>query len=363
MTERVFNFNPGPATLPLPVLEQAQTELLDFKGNGMSVLEISHRSKDFENLVLESEALLKELMSIPADYRVLFLQGGASFQFSMVPMNFLPAPATADYIITGAFAEKAYQDAKLLGNIHLAASTKEESHNRIPRQEELNFSPSPAYVHMTTNNTIYGTQWTYIPETGGAPLVADMSSDILSRPLDVSAFGLIYAGAQKNIGPSGVTVVIIREDLLKKVPQNLPSMLRYDIQAKNNSLYNTPPSFGIYIINLVLTWVKGKGGLAQLEEMNKQKAAHIYSLIDSSRNFYRGHALQGSRSLMNITFRLPTEELEALFISEAKKVGLAGLKGHRSVGGIRASIYNAMLEEGCRSLADFMADFEKKHTK
>lgn len=363
MTERVFNFNPGPATLPLPVLEQAQRELLNFKGNGMSVLEISHRSKDFENLVLETEALLKELLSMPADYRVLFLQGGASFQFSMVPMNFLPAAATADYIVTGAFAEKAYQDAKLLGNIHLAFSTKGENHNRIPRQEELRFSPSPAYVHLTTNNTIYGTQWTYIPETGGVHLVADMSSDILSRPLNVSAFGLIYAGAQKNMGPSGVTVIIIREELLKRVPQNLPSMLRYDIQAKNNSLYNTPPSFGIYMINLVLTWVKEKGGLAQIEEINKQKAAHIYNLIDSSHNFYRGHALPDSRSLMNVTFRLPTEELEALFISEAKKVSLVGLKGHRSVGGIRASIYNAMPEEGCRRLADFMADFEKKHAQ
>jgi phosphoserine aminotransferase len=360
MTERVFNFNPGPATLPLPVLKQAQDELLDFKGNGMSVLEISHRSKDFENLVLESEALLKELMSIPADYRVLFLQGGASLQFSMVPMNFLPAGATADYLVTGAFAEKAYQDAQLLGNIHLAASTKAEGHNRIPRQEELKFSPSPAYVHMTTNNTIYGTQWPYIPETEGAPLVADMSSDILSRPINVSAFGLIYAGAQKNIGPSGVTVVIIREDLLKKVPQSLPSMLRYDIQAKNNSLYNTPPSFGVYIINLVLKWVKENGGLPKMEELNKQKAAHIYNRMDHS-DFYRGHALQNSRSLMNVTFRLPSEELEALFISEAKKASLVGLKGHRSVGGIRASIYNAMPEEGCRRLADFMAEFQKKH--
>ncbi len=361
MTERAFNFNPGPATLPLPVLEQARDELLDFKGNGMSILEISHRSKDFESLALETETLMKTLMNIPPDYRVLFMQGGASSQFAMVPMNFLPAGETADYIVTGGFAERAYKDALLLGNIHLAATTKAEGHSRIPRQEELIFSPAPAYVHMTTNNTIFGTQWQYTPATQGAPLMADMSSDILSRPLDISAYDLIYAGAQKNMGPSGVTVIIISQKLLEKVPQNLPSMLRYDIQAQNNSLYNTPSTFGIYIINLVLKWITAQGGLVKLEESNRRKAAHIYKVLDTFPHFYKGHAGKESRSLMNITFRLPSQDMESLFTEEAKKANMAGLKGHRSVGGIRASIYNAMPEAGCRALAEFMVDFYSKN--
>ncbi len=356
-TERALNFNPGPAALPLPVLEQARDELLNFKGEGLSILEISHRSRAFESLVLETEKLMKEIMRIPPGYRALFLQGGASLQFSLIPMNFLPAGETADYIVTGSFAEKACKDAGQVGQVHLAANTKGQGHRRIPRQEELHFSPSPAYVHLTTNNTVYGTQWHYTPTTPGSPLVADMSSDILSRPLDVSAYAFIYAGAQKNMGPAGVTAVIISEEMLDRVPQSLPSMLRYDLHAKNNSLYNTPPSFGVYIMNLVLKWAAENGGLSRLEEVNRKKAALIYKVLDEYPDFYRGHAEKDSRSLMNVTFRLPSEELEGLFIQEAGKWNMTGLKGHRSVGGIRASIYNAMPEKGCRTLADFMEDF------
>ncbi len=361
MTDRVFNFNPGPATLPLEPLEEAQNEFLNFNHTGMSVLEISHRSKDFEGLVLEAEALMKELMGLSDDFRVLFLQGGASLQFAMIPFNFLPAGKTADYVVTGSFASKALKEAALLGNTHIAYSTKEEGHKRIPRQEELNFSFCPAYVHITTNNTIYGTQWQYIPAANGAPLVADMSSDILSRSLDYSSYSLIYAGAQKNLGPAGVTVVIIHQAMLEKVPATLPSILRLDVHAKNNSLYNTPPAFSLYMVNKVLHWVKKQGGLKEVENNNRQKAALIYDTIDKHQEFFQGHAEKSCRSLMNITFRLPSPELESIFLAEAEKHKLAGLKGHRSVGGIRASIYNAMPKQGCLALAQFMENFYQNY--
>jgi len=362
MSERVFNFNPGPSTLPLSVLEQAQQELVNYKGTGMSILETSHRAKPYEEINSETEALLKELLEIPEGYRVLFMQGGASSQFDLVPLNFLPQGAVADYILTGSFAEKAYKEATKIGEVHVAGSTKEINYTRIVEPDEIKLSASPAYVHITSNNTIFGTQWKEFPDFGNIPLVADMSSDILSRRFDVSRFALIYAGAQKNLGPAGVTVVIIRDDMLEKVPQDLPSMFRYDIHAKNDSLYNTPPTFSVYMVNLVLHWVKNNGGLAALEKQNEEKAKLVYDAIDNSQGFYAGHAEKGSRSLMNVTFRLPNEDLEKAFVAEAVKQGLVGLKGHRSVGGIRASIYNAMPPAGCKALAEFMVDFKQKNS-
>lgn len=357
--ERVFNFNPGPATLPLPVLEKAQSELLNYQGTGMSVMEVSHRSKEFEAIVNDSESLLKELLQMSDDYKVLFLQGGASTQFAMVPLNFLQKGQTADYITTGIFAEKAYKEAIKIGQVNVAANTKDTNHNRIPSAEEIKFSPSPSYVHITSNNTIFGTQWQDYSVFNNVDLVADMSSDILCGPLDVSRFALIYAGAQKNLGPSGVTVVIIRKDLLEKVPSSLPSMFRYDLHTENNSLYNTPPSFSIYMVKLVLEWVKEQGDLAGIKKINENKSALVYEAIDQSEGFYRGHAEKEFRSIMNITFRLPEEEMEKKFLAEAASKGLVNLKGHRSVGGIRASIYNAMPVEGCEKLAAFMKEFKK----
>lgn len=361
MSERVFNFNPGPSMLPVSVLEQAQKEMLNYRDTGMSIMETSHRAKPFEEVIFGAEALLKELMGISDDYRVLFIQGGASLQFDMIPLNFLPAGKVADYILTGSFAEKAHKEAKLVGETHVAATTKELNYTRIVAPEEIKLSADPAYVHITTNNTIFGTQWKYVPEVGNVPLVADMSSDILSKQIDVSKYALIYAGAQKNLGPAGVAVVIIRKDMLEKVPQTLPSMLRYDIFAKNDSLYNTPPSYSVYILRLMLEWAKAQGGVAAIEKNNEAKAALVYDAIDRSNGFYKGHAEKDSRSLMNITYRLPNEDLEKAFVAEAAKVGLAGLKGHRSVGGIRASVYNAMPIEGCQALAKFMDEFSQKN--
>ncbi len=361
MSERVFNFNPGPATLPLPVLEEAQSQLLNFNNTGMSILEISHRSKDYEAVNFEAESLLKELLGVPDNYRVLFIQGGASTQFAAVPLNLLPEGRTADYILTGSWAEKAYQEAAKFGKIHIAASSKEENYSRIPRAGEIQLSSDPAYVHICSNNTIFGTQWQEFPEFGEIPLVADMSSDILSRQFDPGKFALIYAGAQKNLGPAGVTVVIIRSDLLESVPSTVPTMLRYPVHAKNNSLYNTPPVFAVYMVHLVLKWIKANGGLAAVEARNREKARYIYQAIDDSNGFYSGHAKQDSRSLMNITFRLPSEDLEKAFVSEATKQGFVGLKGHRSVGGIRASVYNAMPMAGCAALANFMSDFQRSN--
>lgn len=358
MSERVFNFNPGPAMLPISVLEEAQKEMLNYKDTGMSILELSHRSKPFEEVILGAEALLKELLNVPDNYRVLFIGMGATGQFDMVPMNFLTEGKTADYIITGSFANKAYKEAVKIGNVNVAGTTKDDNFTRIVRADEIKLSEKPAYVHITSNNTIFGTQWKEFPDFGDTPLVADMSSDILSKKFDVSKFALIYAGAQKNLGPAGVAVVIIREDMIEKSNQNLPTMLRYDTYAKNNSLYNTPPSFTVYMIKLVLEWVKNNGGLPAMEKHNETKAALIYDAIDTSNGFYKGHAQKDSRSLMNITFRLPNEDLEKEFVAEAAKQGLAGLKGHREVGGIRASVYNAMPQEGCKKLAEFMKAFQ-----
>ena len=359
MMQRVYNFNPGPAALPLEVLEEAQKELLNYGGSGMSVLEMSHRSKEFDAIINGAEASLKELLGLGDSHKVLFLQGGASSQFFMVPMNFLSQGATADYILTGSFAEKAYKEAVKIGNVHVAATSKETNYDRIVDFSDIKLSDSPAYVHITSNNTIFGTQWKSFPDFGDVPLVADMSSDILSYPFAADKFALIYAGAQKNLGPAGVTVVIVRNDMLEKVPESLPSMLRYDIMAKNNSLYNTAPTFSIYIVSLVLKWLKKNGGLAAIQKRNEEKAALVYDAIDRSGGFYKGHAQKESRSLMNITFRLPSEELEKQFIQEAAARSLVGIKGHRSVGGIRASVYNAMPKEGCGALAQFMGEFLK----
>jgi phosphoserine aminotransferase len=356
-----YNFNAGPAALPLSALEKAQAELLDFHGAGMSVMEMSHRSKDYEAVHNQAIGLLKELLSIPEDYDVLLLQGGASTQFAMVPLNFLPAGKKAGYVLTGSWAEKAYAEAKPLGEVYEAASTKDGNYSRIPQIGELKYSPDSAYLHITSNNTIFGTQWQEFPDTGKVPLIADMSSDIMSKPFDVSKFSLIYAGAQKNLGPSGVTVVILRRDLLATANPKIPTMLRYGTHAKDNSLYNTPPTFGIYMMGLVLAWVKEQGGLAGVYANNKKKAALIYDAIDASKGFYTGHAAADSRSLMNITFRVANEELEKKFLDEVKKAGFVGLNGHRSVGGCRASAYNAVPLEACQALRDFMLKFQREN--
>lgn len=347
--------------MPLEVLEQAKEELTDYHDTGMSVIETSHRSKGFQDITNDTEARIKQLYGLGDDYRVLFLQGGASLQFAMVPMNLLQSGKTADYILTGSWSVKAQKEAATIGQTHVAATTKSENFARIPNASEIQLSDAPAYVHITTNNTIFGTQWHVLPDAGNAPLVADMSSDILARPIEANKMGLIYAGAQKNLGPSGVTIVIMRQSLIDSCPDSIPAILNYATHAGNNSLYNTPPSFSIYMVNLVLKWIDGKGGLSAMEEHNKKKAAAIYDAIDGSNGFYRPHAATESRSLMNVTFRLADEEKEKQFISEATKAGMVGLKGHRSVGGIRASIYNAMSQEGCQALASFMQDFMQKN--
>lgn len=360
MTKARHNFNPGPATLPREVLEQAREELLDYVGTGISILETSHRSREYEAINAEAEARVKRLLGLGDDYRVLFLQGGASLQFAMVPLNFLPAGATADYILTGVWSEKASAEAALIGRVHVAGSTREERYCLIPRAGELAFSEAPAYVHLTSNNTIYGTQWHAWPDVGDRPLVADMSSDIMSRPLQANRFALIYAGAQKNLGPAGVTVVIARAAWLEGTPKTIPTILRYATHARNDSLYNTPPVFAVYLLNLTLGWIEAGGGLGPLAERNRRKARTLYDAIDASGGFYRGHAAPDSRSLMNVTFRLRDEALERAFLTEAAAAGFVGLAGHRSVGGVRASLYNAMSLEGCAALAAFMADFARR---
>ncbi|MEH7108132.1 3-phosphoserine/phosphohydroxythreonine transaminase [Bacillus sp. JJ1764] len=357
--KRAYNFNAGPSALPLDVLKKAQEELIDFRGTGMSVMELSHRSAAYEEVHNQAIALLKELLSIPEGYEVLFLQGGASLQFSMIPMNFLNSEQEAAYIMTGSWSEKAFAEAKLFGNPYHAASTKESQYRRIPQFDELQYNADDAYVHLTSNNTIFGTQWRDFPDTGEVPLFGDMSSDILSRPFDVNKFAFIYAGAQKNLGPSGVTVVIARKDLLEKANTNIPTMLKYSTHAKNNSLYNTPPTFGIYMLGEVLNWVKGIGGIHEIEKRNEEKAKLIYDVIDQSNGFYTGHAEQNSRSLMNITFRVKDEELEKKFLAEAKSEGFIGVNGHRSVGGCRASTYNAVPHETCKAFSEFMVHFQQ----
>lgn len=357
---RIYNLSAGPAVLPLPVLEEAQRDLLALPGVGMSVMEISHRSKTFDAIIGGAEADLRALGGIPAGYKVVFLQGGASLQFSMVPMNLLTPGTTADYILTGAWSQKALKEARRVGKVNVAGSVEAEGFTRIPRQEELTLTPGAAYLHLTSNNTIHGTEWHWLPDPGNAPLVCDASSDIFSRPIDITRFGLVYAGAQKNLGPSGVTVVIVREDLLARSTDGLPTMLNLRTQAESGSLYNTPPVFGIYILRLVMKWLVGLGGLAAIEAINARKAAMLYAELDRTA-FWRPHAATDSRSRMNVTFRLPSEELDALFVKESAAAGFSGLKGHRSVGGLRASIYNAFPEEGVVALVDFMREFERKH--
>ena len=359
-SDRVFNFSAGPAVLPLSVLEQAQSELVSLPGVGMSILEVSHRSRVFEDVLFRAEADIRQLANVPPNYKVLFLQGGASLQFAMVPMNLLAADSTADYLVTGVWAMKAAEEAKKIGKVHIAATTKAEQFTRVPRAEEIVLTPGAAYVHMTSNNTIYGTEWKDLPEVGDVPLVNDTSSDMFSRPIDVARHALIYAGAQKNMGPAGVTVVIIREDLLARSPASLPVMLSYAVHAENGSLYNTPPVFAIYMLGLVMRWLVGQGGLDAIARTNERKAGKLYAEIDRT-GFYRGTAQKDSRSLMNVTFRLATEELEKQFVKEAEKAGLDGLKGHRSVGGIRASIYNAFPEAGVDALVNFMQEFERRN--
>jgi phosphoserine aminotransferase len=356
---RIYNFSAGPAMLPLPVLEEAQRDLVSLPGVGMSVLEISHRSKVFDEIIQGAEADFRALARIPEGYHVLFLQGGASLQFSMVPMNLLASGATADYIVTGSWSKKALKEAKKVGAVNVAATTEAENFARIPRQDELKLTPGAAYVHFTSNNTIFGTEWPSEPAAGDVPLVCDASSDIFSRPLDVGRYGLIYAGAQKNLGPSALTVVVIRDDLAKQGAESLPTMLRYAAHVENRSLYNTPPVFAIYILRLVLKWLIAGGGLAAMAAKNQRKASKLYAEIDRT-GFYRGHAARDSRSLMNVTFRLPSEDLEKQFVQEATAAGFDGLKGHRSVGGLRASIYNAFPEEGIDALVEFMRAFEQR---
>ena len=357
-TARIFNFSAGPAVLPLPVLEQAQRDMLSLPGVGMSVMEISHRSKAFEDLLNGAIADFRALTGAPASYQVLMLQGGASLQFSMVPMNLLTPGSTADYIDTGTWADKAAKEAKRVGPVNVTGSTKADNYTRVPRADELALTPGAAYAHLTTNNTIEGTEWHSLPDVGTVPLVADASSDILSRPIDVERFGLIYAGAQKNLGPSGVTLVVIREDLIARSQASLPAMLSYKVQAENNSLYNTPNTFGIYILGLTLKWLIAQGGLAAVGAVNERKAGRLYAEIDRT-GFYRGTAHKDCRSLMNVTFRLATEDLEIAFVKASTAAGLDGLKGHRSVGGMRASIYNAFPEEGVDALVSFMREFER----
>jgi len=357
---RIYNFSAGPAVLPLSVLEEAQRDLVSLPGVGMSILEISHRSRTFEDILAKTEADLRTLGSIPSTHKLLFLQGGASLQFSMVPMNLLTEGATADYIITGAWSQKALKEAQRVGRVHVAGTTESDNFNRIPRADELTLTPNAAYVHFTSNNTIFGTEWKSEPPAGDVPLVCDASSDIFSRPIDLTRYGLVYAGAQKNLGPSGVTLVIIREDLLTRSAKSLPTMLNYAVHVENGSMYNTPPCFGIYLMGLVAKWALASGGLAAIQKINERKAGKLYAEIDRT-GFYRGTAEKESRSSMNVTIRLSNEELEKRFVKESTAAGFDGLKGPRSVGGMRASIYNAFPEEGIDALVDFMREFERKN--
>ncbi len=358
--KRIFNFNAGPAALPLPVLEEIREEFLNYKGSGMSILEVSHRSKWFDDVINEAVERTKRLLRLGDNFKVLFIQGGASMQFCMIPMNLALPGRPVDYINTGTWSTKAIKEAQIQGkDVRVIASSEDKNFSYIPKEYKV--TEGASYLHFTSNNTIKGTQWHEFPQAGDVPLVSDMSSDIMSKPFDVSPFGLIYAGAQKNIGPSGSALVIIREDMLERVPQELPTMLKYTTFAEKNSMFNTPACFVIYVISLVLKWLEETiGGLENMEKINKEKAELLYQCIDSS-DFYAGTAEKESRSLMNVTFRLPSEELEAKFVAEALENDLGGLKGHRSVGGCRASIYNATTLEAVRSLVDFMKEFERKN--
>ena len=361
MSDRLFNFSPGPAILPEQVLEQARSDIWNIDGSGIGVLELSHRGKLFDKIMAETQDDCRKLAAIPPEYQVLFLQGGASTQFAMLPGNFLEDGQTADYLNTGSWSTKAIAEAEIYGGVHVAGSSEDADFNYIPRGEEISYSEAPAYVHFTSNNTIAGTQFEAEPAAPeGVWLACDASSDIFSRPIDVPQYGLIYAGGQKNLGPAGVTLVIIREDLLERTAiRELPRMLRYRIHADHDSRYNTPNVFGIYFMSLVFKWILDKGGLADLDLHNRAKAKLLYDVIDAS-SFYRGTARDDSRSQMNVTFRAPSEELEEMFIEGAEKEGIVGLKGHRSVGGMRASVYNALPVEGCEALVQWMRHFEAK---
>ncbi len=355
---RAMNFNPGPATLPLAALERAQQEFLDIGGSGMSVMEHSHRGKVYEAVHNEAISLVTELLGVPDTHTILLLQGGASQQFAVVPMNLLPQGKSADYVITGSWSKKAFKEAKVVGQAKAAWDAPDGKYTHIPSAQELTLDPNAAYVHITSNNTIAGSQWHQFPDTGNVPLVADMSSDIMWRPMDVSKFGLIYAGAQKNIGPSGVTLVIARKDLIEQGRKDIPSIFQYSTHAEANSLSNTPPCFAIYMLRNVMAVVKEAGGLAAMEKQNLAKAELLYSAIDGSDGFYKCPVDKQSRSVMNVVFNLATPEAEADFLAKASQKGLVGLKGHRSVGGIRASIYNAAPLAWVEALVNFMKEYK-----
>ncbi len=361
MTRKIFNFSAGPSVLPEPVLDKAQSEMLSLNGIGMSVMEISHRSKHFGAILHSAEYGIRELLHVPDNYKILFLQGGATLQFSMVPMNFLGRGKTADYIVTGAWGAKALHEAQRCGDARAIYSTKDSGFTTVPSQEELRFTGNAQYIHYVSNETIDGVEFKYDLDGSGIPVVCDASSNILSKPIDIEKYGLIYAGAQKNIGPSGVTVVIIRDDLLEKVPEDQHSLLDYRHIAQNGSMANTPNTWGIYIISLVCGWLRDQGGPKAISKRNEEKASILYEAIDGSDGFYVGHAARDARSLMNVTFRLPSEEMDNLFCDEAEANGLDGLRGHRSVGGIRASIYNAFPKEGVENLVKFMKDFAERN--
>lgn len=357
----IHNLNAGPAALPTEVLELAQAEIMNLQSSGMSVMEMSHRSAEYESVHNHAIEQLAKLLGVPDDYQILLLQGGASHQFAMLPLNFLTADQTAAYTMTGSWAEKAFKEAKVLGRARVAASTEASEYRRVPNPDEITLESTDAYLHLTSNETIGGVQWAVYPSTGLIPLVADMSSDILSREIDVNQFAMIYAGAQKNLGPSGVTVVMIRKSWLEAARTDIPTIWKYATHAKNNSLYNTPPTFGVYMLALMLDWVKDLGGIAAIEQRNARKAALVYSAIDDSDGFYSGFAHPSCRSRMNITFTLPTPELERAFLQGAKDIGFVGLAGHRSVGGCRASLYNAVSEQSAARLAEYMDTFRRQH--
>ena len=361
MEKRIYNFSAGPAILPEEVLLEAQKDFYSYKGSGMCIMEMSHRGKIFDQVIKEAEADLRKLLNIGDDYAVLFLQGGATLQFSMVPLNLMPPKNKADYIVTGSWAKKAVKEGKRSGAVNIAATTESDGFTRIPKQSELKLDPDASYVHFTSNNTIYGTQWKSEPEVGNVPLVCDASSDILHKKIDINKYGLLYAGAQKNIGPAGVVVVIIRKDLLERSADSLHTYMNYKIHVDGNSLYNTPATFGIYMSGLVFKWLLNMGGLDEMYKRNVEKSKILYEAIDASGGYFKGTAAVEDRSLMNVTYRLPSEDLEKKFIEEAKKKGFDGIKGHRSVGGIRASIYNAFPKKGVEDLVSFMDEFKKNN--
>lgn len=361
MSKRIYNFSAGPAILPEEVLKEAQEDMLSYKGSGMNVMEMSHRSKIYDEIFTGAMADLRKLLDIDDNYTILFLQGGATLQFSMVPMNLMPPKNKADYIVTGSWSKKAVKEAKRVGTVNIAGSTEEEKFTRLPKQDELKLDSDAAYVHYTSNNTIFGTQYRTEPEVGDVPLVCDASSDILHKKIDVNKYGLIYAGAQKNMGPAGVALVIIRNDLLERSTDDLHTYMNYQIHADKDSLYNTPATYSVYIMELVYKWLLNLGGLDKMYEMNKEKAAILYDYIDNSDGYYKGTVSKEDRSLMNVTYRMPSEELEKKFIAEASEKGFVGLKGHRSVGGLRASIYNAFPKKGVEDLVEFMKEFKKNN--